>query len=270
MPHLLIMSATPIPRTLAMMLYGDMDISLLDEQPAERLPIKTCVVDGQYRPTAYRFIREQIAKGGQVYVICPMIEESENFDGTNVTDYAETLRNELGSGINIATLHGQMSGAEKNRIMEEFAEGKTQVLVSTTVIEVGINVPNATVIMVENAERFGLSGLHQLRGRVGRGTKQSYCILVQGTQNEESKKRLEVLLHAKNGFEIAEEDLRLRGPGDFFGVRQSGELDFQLADVIRDADVLKLAKDDVAQLSEEEALSEYQLLVANESEIVVY
>ena len=269
-PHLLIMSATPIPRTLAMMLYGDMDISLLDEQPAKRLPIKTCVVDGSYRPTAYRFLREQIEKGGQVYVICPMIEESENFDGANVTDYAKTLQNELGSDVTVATLHGQMSGAEKNRIMEDFAAGRTQVLVSTTVIEVGINVPNATVIMVENAERFGLSGLHQLRGRVGRGTKQSYCILVQDNENEESKKRLEVLLHAKNGFEIAEEDLRLRGPGDFFGIRQSGELDFSLADIIRDADVLKLAKDDVAKLSDEEAENEYNLVIANTTDSVVY
>lgn len=270
MPHLLIMSATPIPRTLAMMLYGDMDVSLLDEQPAERLPVKTCVVDESYRPTAYRFLKEQLRQGGQVYVICPMIEDNEEISGENVNGYADILRKELGGETVVSTLHGQMSGAEKNRIMDAFSKGEIHVLVSTTVIEVGINVPNATVMMIENAERFGLSGIHQLRGRVGRGAKQSYCILVQGNDSEESRQRLEVLLRAKNGFEIAEEDLRLRGPGDFFGIRQSGDMDFRIADIIRDADMLSAAKEDVAALSDTEAEELHMLLAPGENESVVY
>ena len=270
MPHLLIMSATPIPRTLAMMLYGDMDISLLDEQPAERLPVKTCVVDRSYRPTAYRFIREHAEKGEQTYVICPLIEESEDSEGENVTDYARKLREEFGGEITVRTLHGQMNGKDKNKVLSDFAEGKTSVLVSTTVVEVGINVPNATVIMVENAERFGLSALHQLRGRVGRGAKQSYCILMQGNESEETKERLSVLLKAKNGFAIAEEDLRLRGPGDFFGIRQSGDMDFAIADIIRDADMLSAAKEDTALLSDAEAEERFHLLVAERDSLVVY
>ena len=270
MPHLLIMSATPIPRTLAMMLYGDMDISLLDEQPAERLPVKTCVVDRSYRPTAYRFIKEHAAKGEQTYVICPLIEESEDSEGENVTDYARKLREEFGDEITVGTLHGQMSGKDKNAILSDFAEGKISVLVSTTVVEVGINVPNATTIMVENAERFGLSALHQLRGRVGRGAKQSYCILMQGNESEETKERLSVLLRARNGFAIAEEDLKLRGPGDFFGIRQSGDMDFAVADIIRDADMLAAAKEDTALLSDEEAEERFHLLVAERDSLVVY
>lgn len=270
MPHLLIMSATPIPRTLAMMLYGDMDISLLDEQPAERLPVKTCVVDRSYRPTAYRFIKEHAAKGEQTYVICPLIEESEDSEGENVTDYAQRLREEFGGEITVGTLHGQMSGKDKNAVLSDFAEGKISVLVSTTVVEVGINVPNATTIMVENAERFGLSALHQLRGRVGRGAKQSYCILMQGNESEETKERLSVLLKARNGFAIAEEDLRLRGPGDFFGIRQSGDMDFAVADIIRDADMLSAAKEDTALLSDEEAEERFHLLVAERDSLVVY
>ena len=270
MPHLLIMSATPIPRTLAMMLYGDMDISLLDEQPAERLPVKTCVVDRSYRPTAYRFIKEHAGKGEQTYVICPLIEESEDSEGENVTDYARKLREEFGGEITVGTLHGQMNGKDKNEVLSDFAEGKISVLVSTTVVEVGINVPNATVIMVENAERFGLSALHQLRGRVGRGAKQSYCILMQGNESEETKERLSVLLKAKNGFAIAEEDLRLRGPGDFFGIRQSGDMDFAIADIIRDADMLSAAKEDTALLSDAEAEERFHLLVAERDSLVVY
>ena len=270
MPHLLIMSATPIPRTLAMMLYGDMDISMLAEQPAERLPVKSCVVDGSYRPTAYNFIKKQVAQGGQAYVICPMIEESENFDAENVTDYAAKLRQEFGGDVIVESLHGQMPAADKNRILSDFALGRIQVLVSTTVIEVGINVPNATVMMVENAERFGLSALHQLRGRVGRGAKQSYCILVQGNDDAESRERLSVLLTAKDGFAIAEEDLRLRGPGDFFGIRQSGDMDFRVADIIRDAETLKFAREDIEALSDEETEQMYNLLIADKADIVIY
>ena len=179
-PNVLVMSATPIPRTLGIILYGDLDISVIDELPARRLPIKNCVVDTSYRPKAYRFIENQVREGRQVYVICPMVEESEGMEGENVLDYAETLRRILPSDITVEILHGQMKPKEKNQVMEEFSSGKIQVLVSTTVVEVGVNVPNATVMMVENAERFGLAQLHQLRGRVGRGEFQSYCIFVHG------------------------------------------------------------------------------------------
>ncbi len=188
-PHILVMSATPIPRTLAIILYGDLDISVIDELPANRLPIKNCVVDTSYRPTAYRFMQKQVAEGRQCYVICPMVEESEAMDAENVLDYAQLLQSEMGDKIRIAALHGRMKQAEKDEIMGAFAKNEIQVLVSsTTVIEVGINVPNATVIMVENAERFGLAQLHQLRGRVGRGRHQSYCIFYEWFEDEKRQK----------------------------------------------------------------------------------
>ncbi|MBR0152596.1 MAG: ATP-dependent DNA helicase RecG, partial [Lachnospiraceae bacterium] len=176
MPHVLVMSATPIPRTLAMILYGDLDLSVLNEKPANRLPIKNCVVDTRYRPTAYEFIRKQVEAGSQAYIICPMIEESEELEAENVTDYARSLTFVYGDAVRVGVLHGRMKAAEKQQVMEEFAAGEIQVLVSTTVVEVGVDVPNATVMMIENAERFGLAQLHQLRGRVGRGSRQSYCI----------------------------------------------------------------------------------------------
>ena len=228
-PHVLVMSATPIPRTLAIILYGDLDISVMDELPARRLPIKNCVVDTSYRPAAYRFIKKQAEEGRQVYVICPMVEESEGLEAENVTDYSKKLAKELPDAVKVGCLHGRMKPGQKNQIMEAFAKNEIQVLVSTTVIEVGVNVPNATVMMVENAERFGLAQLHQLRGRVGRGEYQSYCIFVQGGQEEETKKRLQILEKSNDGFQIAGEDLRLRGPGDFFGVRQSGDMEFRLS-----------------------------------------
>ena len=240
-PHILVMSATPIPRTLAIILYGDLDISIMDELPARRLPIKNCVVDTSYRPAAYRFIKKQVAEGRQVYVICPMVEESEGLDAENVTDYSKKLVQELPDTVKVGCLHGRMKPSLKNEIMEAFARNEIQVLVSTTVIEVGVNVPNATVMMVENAERFGLAQLHQLRGRVGRGEHQSYCIFVQGGQEEETKKRLEILEKSNDGFQIAGEDLRLRGPGDFFGIRQSGDMEFRIADIFQDAEILKQA-----------------------------
>lgn len=250
-PHVLVMSATPIPRTLALIMYGDLDISIIDELPANRLPIKNCVVNTSYRPQAYRFIEKQVRLGHQVYVICPMIEESENMDAENVTEYTKILQQNLSPSVRIACLNGRMKSADKNCIMEEFANGTIDVLVSTTVIEVGINVPNATVMMVENAERFGLAQLHQLRGRIGRGHNQSYCIFISGKENEETKKRLEILNKSNDGFYIANEDLKLRGPGDFFGVRQSGMMDFVLADIYQDADILKMANEAVSMLEQQ-------------------
>ena len=251
MPHVLVMSATPIPRTLAIILYGDLDISVIDELPANRLPIKNCVVDKSYRPRAYRFIENEVKNGRQAYVICPMVEESEMIDAENVLDYTKILRQNL-PGIRVEYLHGKMKGKEKNKIMEEFAAGEIQVLVSTTVIEVGVNVPNATVMMIENAERFGLEQLHQLRGRVGRGDKQSYCIMVNASGNKEKNRRLDVLNKSNDGFYIASEDLKLRGPGDIFGIRQSGDLEFQLADIYTDAVTLKKVSEDVNRLLEQD------------------
>ena len=251
MPHVLVMSATPIPRTLAIILYGDLDISVIDELPANRLPIKNCVVDKSYRPRVYRFIENEVKNGRQAYVICPMVEESEMIDAENVLDYTKILRQNL-PGIRVEYLHGKMKGKEKNKIMEEFAAGEIQVLVSTTVIEVGVNVPNATVMMIENAERFGLAQLHQLRGRVGRGDKQSYCIMVNASGNKEKNRRLDVLNKSNDGFYIASEDLKLRGPGDIFGIRQSGDLEFQLADIYTDAVTLKKVSEDVNRLLEQD------------------
>ncbi|MCI7796918.1 MAG: ATP-dependent DNA helicase RecG [Lachnospiraceae bacterium] len=247
LPHVLVMSATPIPRTLAIILYGDLDISVIDELPANRLPVKNCVVDTGYRERAYRFIGKEVQKGRQAYVICPMVEESEMIDAENVLDYTKVLRKNL-PGIRVEFLHGKMKAKEKNAIMEEFAAGKIQVLVSTTVIEVGVNVPNATVMMIENAERFGLAQLHQLRGRVGRGNEQSYCIMVNASGDSEKNRRLEVLNKSNDGFFIASEDLRLRGPGDIFGLRQSGEMEFRLADIYTDAVTLKEVSEDVDEL----------------------
>ena len=251
-PHVLVMSATPIPRTLAIILYGDLDISVIDELPAGRRAIKNCVVDPGWRPKAYAFIENQVVQGRQAYVICPMVEASEMIEAENVVDYTKSLRKELPDFIRVEYLHGKMKAKDKNRIMEEFAAGEIQVLVSTTVIEVGVNVPNATVMMIENAERFGLAQLHQLRGRVGRGADQSYCIMINGSGDGDAAKRLDILNKSNDGFFIASEDLRLRGPGDIFGLRQSGDLEFRLADIFTDADVLKRASQEVSRLFAED------------------
>ena len=250
-PHVLVMSATPIPRTVAIIIYGDLDISVIDELPANRLPIKNCVVDTGYRKRAYNFIMKEVQNGRQAYVICPMVEESEMIEAENVLDYTKVLRENL-PGIRVEYLHGKMKPKEKNAIMEEFAAGAIQVLVSTTVVEVGVNVPNATVMMIENAERFGLAQLHQLRGRVGRGKEQSYCIMVNASGNQEKNARLEVLNKSNDGFFIASEDLRLRGPGDIFGLRQSGDLEFKIADIYTDAITLKKVSEDVEELLAED------------------
>ncbi len=251
-PHVLVMSATPIPRTLAIILYGDLDISVIDELPANRLPIKNCVVDTGYRQTAYTFMKKQVAEGRQCYVICPMVEESESIEAENVIDYASVLQSEMGDGICVVYLHGKMRQAEKDDIMDRFGRNEIQILVSTTVIEVGIDVPNAAVMMVENAERFGLAQLHQLRGRVGRGSHQSYCIFMSGSKSKETKERLSILNKSNDGFKIASEDLRLRGPGDLFGIRQSGLMDFRLGDVYQDAKILQMANEAADELLETE------------------
>lgn len=250
-PHVLVMSATPIPRTLGLILYGDLDISVMKDMPANRLPIKNCVVDTSYRNTAYKFIQGEVEKGHQCYVICPMVEENEALELESVTEYSEMLKQILTKEIEIAYLHGKMSQEEKQDIMDRFSKNQIQVLVSTTVIEVGINVPNATVMMVENAERFGLAQLHQLRGRVGRGNQQSYCIFIQGNQSKVATERLNVLKNSNDGFYIAEEDLKLRGPGDFFGIRQSGLLHFQLGDIYNHAEILSWANETVQTLKQE-------------------
>jgi len=243
--HIMVMSATPIPRTLAIILYGELDISVVDELPANRLPIKNCVVGKSYRPNAYKFMQQQINQGHQVYVICPMVEENDNLEAENVVDYAKNLSRELAPDVKVEYLHGKMKGSAKNDIMERFAANEIQVLVSTTVIEVGVNVPNATVMMVENAERFGLAALHQLRGRVGRGDAQSYCIFLSTSDKPEAFDRLNILNKSNDGFFIASEDLKLRGAGDFFGIRQSGDMGFILGDIYQDANVIKNASEAV-------------------------
>ncbi len=238
MPHVLVMSATPIPRTLAIMLYGDLDISVIDELPARRLPIKNCVVGTGYRKKAYEFIEEEVRKGHQAYVICPMVEESEGMDLKDVVNYTDEIRSGMSDDIRVEYLHGKMKAAKKDEIMRAYLERKIDVLVSTTVIEVGVNVPNATVMMIENAERFGLAQLHQLRGRIGRGEAQSYCIFIDCSESEKSRERLDILNKSNDGFYIANEDLKLRGPGDLFGIRQSGDMEFRLADIYSDSQVL--------------------------------
>ena len=252
LPHVLCMSATPIPRTLAIILYADMDICVLNELPAGRLPVKNAVVDPSYRPKAWNFIRNQISEGRQAYIVCPMIDENDTLELENVTQYVEDLRSTLPPSIRIDSLTGKMKPAQKDAVLEKFAAHETDILVSTTVIEVGIDVPNCTVMLIENAERFGLASLHQLRGRVGRGSNQSYCIFMSGKFDKDTMKRLEVMRNSNDGFKIAEEDLKMRGPGDFFGIRQSGEMDFKLADIYQDSEVLIKAAQKARELSEEE------------------
>ena len=243
-PHILVMSATPIPRSLALILYADMDLTVMDQVPAARKPIMNCVIRPAGRLKAYGFMKTQLKEGHQGIVICSMISDTEDgSDYQNVTDYSERLRRAFSKdGYRVEMLHGQMKAEEKNRIMEEFAAGNIHILVSTTVIEVGIDVPNATVILIEDAGRFGLAQLHQLRGRVGRSSYQSYCIMVDTGRGRETNERLQIMNKSNDGFFIAKEDLRLRGPGDFFGIRQSGALGFMIADLYQDHDMLELAQ----------------------------
>ena len=236
-PHMLVMSATPIPRTLALILYGDMDVSTMEKVPKGRLPVKNAVVDESLRPNAYRFIEKEIRQGRQAYIICPMIEYSEGYEANNVTDYTAMIRDIFPEDITIAMLHGKMKAEEKEDIMQRFADKKIDILVSTTVIEVGVDVTNASVMMIEDADRFGLAQLHQLRGRVGRGKEQSYCIFVSNNKSKEAKERLEILCHSNDGLEIAKKDLGMRGPGEFFGSRQSGAFAFKYFDAARDSNI---------------------------------
>ena len=252
--HTLVMSATPIPRSLAIILYGELSISTIPELPANRLPIKNCVVNTTYRPKAYSFIEKEVKDGRQAFVICPMIESGVMDELENVIDYTRELKSNLPEAMVIAYLHGKMKPAEKNKIMLDFSNKKIDVLVSTTVIEVGINVPNATVMMVENADRFGLATLHQIRGRVGRGKYQSYCIFIDSKENDRSKKRLDILNQSNDGFFIANEDLKLRGPGDLMGTFQSGEFMFRYADIYADSQMLLDASEDIAAILKKDPL----------------
>ena len=243
-PHVLVMSATPIPRTLALLIYGDLDISVLDEMPKGRIPIDTFFVDGGKRQRAYNFVKKHVAEGRQGYVICPLVEDSEDGgDRKAARSYAESLAAGYLSGCRVGLLHGKMKGAEKDEVMKRFAAGELDVLVSTTVVEVGVNVPNAVIMIIENAERFGLSQLHQLRGRVGRGSIQSYCILISDAKNEAAVARLNTMCKTTDGFAIANEDLKQRGPGDFFGSRQHGLPDMKIADMMTDTRIFSQAQE---------------------------
>ena len=249
-PHTLVMSATPIPRTLALILYGDLDVSVIDQLPPGRQPIETYAVPGSYHPRVYNFIRKLVAEGRQAYIVCPMVEENDELPDERkaVTAYTQKLQAEVFPDLKVAFVHGKMKAKEKDAVMAAFANHETDILVSTTVIEVGVDVPNAAVMVIENAERFGLSQLHQLRGRVGRGKHQSYCILISDNQNEETKQRLKVMTKTSDGFKIAEEDLRLRGPGDFFGERQHGLPGLKIADIGCDTQLLKEAQQAAEEL----------------------
>ena len=249
-PHVLVMSATPIPRTLAIILYRGLDVSIMNELPASRLPIRNSVVGEAMRPAAWKFLLKEVEKGHQCYVICPMIGADEQISLQNVEDYTGMLRNYMPPSVETASLNGRMKDDLKNEIMDRFSSGEIDILVSTTVVEVGIDVPNATVMLIENAERFGLAQLHQLRGRVGRGQAQSYCIFLSGTDSEEAMRRLNIIGHSNDGFEIANEDLKLRGPGDFFGTKQSGTMQFALGDIYANADIMKNASEAVDYLRE--------------------
>lgn len=241
-PHLLVMSATPIPRTLALILYGDLDVSILDEKPAGRQPIDTFLVGESMRARINAFIRRQITEGHQVYIVCPAVAADDTHDLKSVETWAQTLQDSIFPDLRIALLHGQMTGTEKEAVMRHFSAGDCDILVATTVIEVGVDVPNATLMVVEDADRFGLSQLHQLRGRVGRGNAKSYCVLFTAQTNPETLQRLKALCKTNDGFQIAEADLSLRGPGDFFGSRQSGLPVFRLANLSTDLTVLTQAK----------------------------
>ena len=243
-PHILVMTATPIPRTLAMSVYGDLDISVIDELPPGRKAIKTIHRYDSNRLSVFKFIKEEVLKGCQVYIVYPLIKESEQLDYKDLMDGYESISREFPlPDYRISIVHGKMKPADKDYEMQRFVEGKTQIMVATTVIEVGVNVPNASIMIIESAERFGLSQLHQLRGRVGRGADQSYCVLMSGLKlSKEAKTRLRTMVETTDGFKIAEVDLKLRGPGDLMGTQQSGVLNLRIADIIQDEKILYLAR----------------------------
>jgi len=255
-PHVLVMSATPIPRTLALLMYGDLDVSILDELPPGREPVDTFLVDESYRARINAFIRKHVSQGHQCYVVCPAVEENETMNLKSAEVWAETLQQAVFPDLRVALLHGQMKGTEKEEVMGAFAAGNADILVATTVIEVGVDVPNATLMVVEDADRFGLSQLHQLRGRVGRGKSKSHCVLFSQSKHGETLQRLRALCKTTDGFKIAEEDLRLRGPGDFFGARQSGLPVFRVANLSCDLQTLKAAQQASAQWIDREGTAE--------------
>jgi ATP-dependent DNA helicase RecG len=238
-PHVLIMTATPIPRTLALIIYGDLDISIIDEMPPGRQKVVTKVIGGEDKITAYDFIKDQVKKGRQAYIVAPLVEESENLELSSATEIFNDLKYSYFSEYELGLLHGKMTNKEKEEVINKFYQGKIDVLISTTVIEVGVNVPNSTVMLILNAERFGLAQLHQLRGRVGRGSHQSYCILVNESKSKKSRDRMNIIKSTNNGFIIAEEDLKIRGPGDFFGIRQHGLWKFEIQNIINDVESLQ-------------------------------
>ena len=251
-PHTLVMSATPIPRTLAMMIYGDLDISILDELPKGRQPVKTYQVTTNYHERIYKFIRKHIEAGRQAYIVCPLVEEGDS-DLIPATEYYDYLKSTFFADCTLGLLHGQMKPKDKDEVMKRFYSGEIQLLISTVVIEVGVDVPNATVMVIENAERFGLSQLHQLRGRIGRGSEESTCILLSDAQNEEAKNRFEIMCRTTDGFEIAKKDLEMRGPGDFFGSRQHGLPDMRIANLMTDTRILYEAQKTAKEIVDNDA-----------------
>jgi ATP-dependent DNA helicase RecG len=258
-PHILVMTATPIPRTLAMTVYGDLDVSVIDELPPGRKPIHTLHRTENFRPKVMQFLKKEIEAGRQIYIVYPLIEASEKLDFENLIAGMEQVKAWFPEPkYRVAMVHGRQPAEERQRNMERFVSGHAHILVATTVIEVGVNVPNASVMIIESAERFGLSQLHQLRGRVGRGSDKSYCILLTGHElSKESRQRMHVMARSNDGFEIAEEDLRMRGPGDIYGTRQSGALEFKIADIINDVDIIEETKNAAAGLLETDPLLEH-------------
>lgn len=255
-PHILVMTATPIPRTLSLILYGDLDISIIDELPPERKPVKTYAVDESMRERVYNFIKKTVQEGRQAYVICPLVEESDEIEAEAAASLAERLRERELKGLSVGLVHGKMKWKEKEQVMNDFSACRIQVLVSTTVVEVGVNVPNACIMVVENAERFGLAQLHQLRGRVGRGKHQSYCILFCQSKSDIARKRMEIMTKYNDGFKISEKDMELRGPGDIFGVRQHGLPEFKIANLYEDMDILKEVQKAAEDIVKNQKLSE--------------